>query len=1106
MNARISLRYDSQYNWEQANPVPLRGEVCIVAPATNTSPATCKIGDGTHSFADLPWLGALSTNIADWALADEKPQYNANEIGGLTDYIHAKIQDTNTQYRLIQGRDSYQWILQAQELGASTWTTISTITIPSTEKEVATLRALVGNQSVATQIKDALDYLDLPNVEAAQGHILTNLSQENGKVSVETRPLESADIPALPISKVQQLQENLAKKQDNLVFDHTYDRNSNRVATVSTVTDAINSLGKTDSPVAGQVVSAVGQTKGIIQVRRRALQASDIPTIGQNQVSGLGEVIAAKQDKLAFENNNYDPQTNKAITQSDLTAAVAGLTSTIHFRGVVDELPTTAENGDLYLMDAKEYIYVAVDDNPHWEELGDQDSYARKGEIVDAHIAPNAAIQQSKIAGLEEALDDKADIASLGSAAYENNDFFISKEEAPGYNDILTREEASSTYETQEDFTEKINSLDAEKVAAGTGEIIDSVQETDGIVTTTKRSLTANDIPVLPQSKVENLETDLAAEATAREAVQADLNSIAPNRSACENYVIPHMQVPEWAVGLEEFIDTFQLRDKDTYFDAISNTTKTASKYCTIRYYDTLSAAATAINTENLDDGSTSTGKIKVVKFAHPNVWYLGLPSKIMLMQLLDDITLTEPVCITGSCFIDLNGHTIKATLTSTFECPLYLGTDRSNYYETCGIVLYGIKEGSGIECVADSSVEYAQGLIGYVRYLAIIGGTYNFISNEAANIEQVATMYLNANHFKSNGILSYYTSPCSLEFSHCSIKCTLSAAATFGAYALNIESSFGPSNILFTDVDISCSIVGAGSYSSSALTIYNRYFNNTYVTLNNTEISASSGYTDSVQAYYAAQIIAGYISIRNCYFHASNCALGGDWLGCFVSNSVLEGAEHGGIYASPNLTHASQDSVSLSGRFLPKIIDYDRCLGTYIQDSTLRKLNGTGSPHNNLYSCYFGYGAIVYCNNVTFDSYNGNYNRPALKQGSSMTNSTTRAYFSNCKMNDIRVDSGCEAIFGAGISDKLRTLSVSGTITNKPTEQYSCIVSHETGGLNQYLMNNILENKDSLTALSTSLNTGDLKTQSYILDTSTAAKYQFTMKDGYLYFGEVDN
>ena len=79
-------------------------------------------------------------------------------------------------------------------------------------------------------------------------------------------------------------------------------------------------INYTDNTVEKKFVTAVNQTKGKIEVTRKALEAADIPTIEQSQVNGLGTALAGKQDTVTF-NTAYDAGTNKAATMSDVNAA-----------------------------------------------------------------------------------------------------------------------------------------------------------------------------------------------------------------------------------------------------------------------------------------------------------------------------------------------------------------------------------------------------------------------------------------------------------------------------------------------------------------------------------------------------------------------------------------------------------------------------------------------------------------------------------------------------------------------------------------------------------------------------------------------------------------
>lgn len=236
---------------------------------------------------------------------------------------------------------------------------------------------------------------------------------------------------------------------------------------------AIAGLDVADTAVAAQLVSAVSETDGKITVTRRALVAADIPAIAQSKVTGLTDALAGKQDALTF-NTAYNASTNKAATMTDVTNAVAGLAGAMHYVGESTTDPatsvtvtgvTTFAKGDVVTYSAKEFVY----DGAAWRELGDESSFAVKGSIKDSDVAADAAIAQSKIAGLTDALAGKA---------------------APA------------------DITTAIGALDVADTAVA-GQLVSAVAETDGKISVTRRALVAADIPTLAISKVSGLQTAL---------------------------------------------------------------------------------------------------------------------------------------------------------------------------------------------------------------------------------------------------------------------------------------------------------------------------------------------------------------------------------------------------------------------------------------------------------------------------------------------------------------------------------------------------------------------------------------------------------------------
>ena len=118
LKTRIQLKYDTYANWTTNNPTPLAGELCVVvvpaaAGAVAQEPAILfKVGDGTTPFNTLNFTSGIAADVYDWAKAETKPTYAADEITGIGDYIATYVDetlgisvDTDTQYRILKVND-----------------------------------------------------------------------------------------------------------------------------------------------------------------------------------------------------------------------------------------------------------------------------------------------------------------------------------------------------------------------------------------------------------------------------------------------------------------------------------------------------------------------------------------------------------------------------------------------------------------------------------------------------------------------------------------------------------------------------------------------------------------------------------------------------------------------------------------------------------------------------------------------------------------------------------------------------------------------------------------------------------------------------------------
>ena len=423
--AVLMLKTKTAAEWETENPILAKGEVGFISDQN-----VFKVGDGESAFKDLSILSASSTDVPNWA-KQETPNFTIDKVDGLEKNLTEK------------------------------------------QADISSLQSLVGEEKVSEQIQNAISDLDLSNTYEPLGAVSELEARTKAELKSTTDPM---------IAETQAVREIAESKTTML------DVEKKDYATKTQVDEKIQALDYVDKDNSGYFINSISETDGIIKVTHRAISSNDIPIISQSKVNNLPQILEKKQNTIVWENNNYDGLNNKAVTKKDLDEAFKKVSSAIQFKGVVTELPESAQNGDMYIMGSKEYLYVVDDTGARFEELGDQDLYAIKGEISNSDIASDAAISQDKIAGLADSLAEKVNVSALDTMAYED------KKDYPTH-----------TYLTQVVQGLYVRDTNVKK------NFVYAVDQTNGVVEAKKRELDVTDIPALTVNKITGLQSSLDA-------------------------------------------------------------------------------------------------------------------------------------------------------------------------------------------------------------------------------------------------------------------------------------------------------------------------------------------------------------------------------------------------------------------------------------------------------------------------------------------------------------------------------------------------------------------------------------------------------------------
>lgn len=209
-----------------------------------------KVGDGQTKYSSLDFVAAKAADVYDWAKAATKPEYQASEIKGLSDYISGEIKDTNTKYEFNVSNDGKKLIVNEKELSGDTLKVAELNFVTPTE-----LNNILEGYVSETELNDALeDYLTTDTFDTFKGTNTTAIADAK-KAGTDA----AAALETYKTSNNKALADEIANRQDAVkeVKDTIGEVEENKTV-VQMIAEAKTAATYDDTALAGRVTAIEG--------------------------------------------------------------------------------------------------------------------------------------------------------------------------------------------------------------------------------------------------------------------------------------------------------------------------------------------------------------------------------------------------------------------------------------------------------------------------------------------------------------------------------------------------------------------------------------------------------------------------------------------------------------------------------------------------------------------------------------------------------------------------------------------------------------------------------------------------------------------------------
>lgn len=349
-------------------------------------------------------------------------------------------------------------------------------------------------------LTSVIEGLDSDGAGFGDHKFVTKVTEADGIVTpVYAQPI-IADVDGLT-DRLSGIDSEIAKKQDILGIVDGYNKETNKVATVQYVTDAVSDLNGAMHFI-GKLDAVPGNVEGY--------KAGDVILVGYDEYVCDGNTWLALGNESIYQTKELATEQHNALTKlvTDLESKHDSEMDTLEKK----------HDDELAALD-KKYDDII-------KGLDHAEVKAGAGEIIEAVSQADGAISVSKRALVAADIPELAQSKITGLV-----DALAGKEASGAAAQALT--DAKKYADDQ--ILAKVESLDKADTAVEK-QFVTAVSEADGIISVTRAALKATDIPVIEQTQVNGLGDALAA------AAKAGTDAAATAESNAKAYALEQIQ------------------------------------------------------------------------------------------------------------------------------------------------------------------------------------------------------------------------------------------------------------------------------------------------------------------------------------------------------------------------------------------------------------------------------------------------------------------------------------------------------------------------------------------------------------------------------------